>query len=238
MTSSSRPKRTAVLRGGVANSRPARLTGDLVSSPFAAGRFSDARLVDPVLEQVVADAAAKAAVEGRAEGFTQGYADGLARAAADTAADLAVLTEQHAAEHETQLAGMVSAVRALEAAARDLEARTAPAAAELERLAMSFAVELATALLGRELALSATPALDAVRRALAFAPVDGDLLVRLNPADAAVAADAVRAAAPGRSVEIAADASVEIGGCIVDAGACHVDAQLGPALERVRAALA
>src|SRR3954469_868176 len=112
MTSSSRPTRTAVLRGGVANSRPARLTGDLVSSPFAAGRFSDARLVDPVLEQVVADAAAQAAAEGRAKGFTQGYAEGVARAAAEAAAELAALRDRYAAEHDEQVARLTRAIAA------------------------------------------------------------------------------------------------------------------------------
>ena len=238
MTSSSRPARTAVLRGGVANSRPARLTADLVSSPFAAGRFSDARLVDPVLEQVVADAAAEAATAGRAAGFAEGYAEGTARAAAESAAELAALRAQQVAEHDAQLERLARAIAAVDAAATDLERRTAPPAAELERLALSFAVDLAEALLGRELTLSPSPAMDAVRRALALAPVDGDLLVRLNPADAAVVADGVRAAAPGRTLEIVGDPAVEVGGCVVDAGACHVDAQLGPALQRVRAALA
>jgi len=238
MTSSSRPARSTVLRGGVANSRPARMTSDLVSNPFATGRFSDARLVDPVLEQVVADAADEAAAAGRAAGFAEGYAEGVARAAAEGAAELAAAREQLAADHEAQLVRLAAAITAVDAAATQLEARTAPAAAELERLALGFAIDIAEALLGRELALSASPALDAVRRALALAPVDGDLLVRLNPADAALAADAVRAAAPGRTVEIVSDPTVEVGGCVVDSGACHVDAQLGPALERVRAALA
>ena len=238
MTSSSRPARTVVLRGGAANSRPARMTGDLVSSPFATGRYSDARLVDPVLEQVVADAAARAAEEGRAEGFTQGYAEGTARAAAESALELAAVRERQDAEHQERMARLARAVAAVDAAVRDLEARTAPSAAELERLALGFAVDIATALIGHELTLSESPALDAVRRALALAPVDTDLLVRLHPADVAAAAEGVRAAAPGRTIEIVADPAVEPGGCVVDAGACHVDAQLGPALERVRAALA
>jgi flagellar assembly protein FliH len=210
----------------------------LVASPFASGRYSDARIVDPVLEQVVADAAARAAEEGRAEGFTQGYAEGTARAAAESALELAATRERHEAEHRERMDRVTSAIAALDAAVHDLEARTAPAAAELERLALVFAVDNATTLIGHELALSASPALDAVRRALALAPVDTDLLVRLHPADAAAAAEGVRAAAPGRTVEIVADPAVEPGGCVLDAGACHVDAQLGPALERVRAALA
>jgi flagellar assembly protein FliH len=214
------------------------MTADLVSNPFATGRFSDARLVDPVLEQVVADAAAQAAADGRAEGFTQGYAEGTARASAESEAELATLRQRYAAEHDEQMGRLTRALAAVDAAARSLEAQTAPAAAEVERLALGFAVDIAAELLGRELALTKSPVLDAVRRALALAPVDGDLLVRLNPADAEVVAAGVRAAAPGRTVEIVADAGIEPGGCVVDAGACHVDAQLGPALERVRAALA
>src|SRR6478736_1672650 len=42
---------------------------------------------------------------------------------------------------------------------------------------------------------------------------------------------------PGGSVTLVADESVERGGCIVEAGERHIDAQLGPALDRVRSVL-
>jgi flagellar assembly protein FliH len=42
---------------------------------------------------------------------------------------------------------------------------------------------------------------------------------------------------PGGSVTVVPDSSVEIGGCIVEAGNRTIDAQLGPALERLREVL-
>jgi flagellar assembly protein FliH len=230
--------RTAVLRGGAPNSRPARMNADLSTSPFATGLFTDARLVDPSLERVVAEAAERASAEARESGFAAGYAEGQARAAAELAMDAAAQRQEHERQLEQQSQQVERALSALAAAATALERRLAPTAEETERLALKAAVEIAESLLGRELALTATPALDAVRRALALVPADGELIVHLHPTDARTAADGVRAAALGRSVQVVEDASVEPGGCVVDSGACHVDAQIGPALDRIRAALA
>ena len=36
------------------------------------------------------------------------------------------------------------------------------------------------------------------------------------------------------NVKVVSDPSVEIGGCVVDAGPCRIDAQVGPALRRAR----
>ena len=43
---------------------------------------------------------------------------------------------------------------------------------------------------------------------------------------------------PDRQVRVVPDEGVEPGGCVVDAGPCHVDAQIGPALARARQLLA
>jgi flagellar assembly protein FliH len=238
MTSSSSPVRTAVLRGGAPNSRPARMNADLSSSPFATGLFADARLVDPALERVVAEAAERAAADARETGFAAGYAEGRALAVAELATDAATQRQEHERTLEQQARDVARAVSALAAAATALEHRLAPSAEQVERLALQAAVEIAESVLGRELALTATPALDAVRRALTLVPADGELIVHLHPADAATAAEGVRAAAMGRAVQVVEDPSVEPGGCVVDSGACHVDAQIGPALDRIRAALA
>ena len=40
-----------------------------------------------------------------------------------------------------------------------------------------------------------------------------------------------------QTAEIVADPTVEPGGCIVDVDACSIDAQIGSAIERMRAAL-
>jgi flagellar assembly protein FliH len=56
-------------------------------------------------------------------------------------------------------------------------------------------------------------------------------VARLHPSDAAVLAEAEA------GVTIIADPAVEPGGCILEVGESRIDAQLGPALDRVRAAL-
>ena len=61
----------------------------------------------------------------------------------------------------------------------------------------------------------------------------GDAVVRLNPADVATVGDLTF----GRELTIVADPSVEPAGAIVEVGACTIDAQIGPALARVRKAL-
>ena len=68
-------------------------------------------------------------------------------------------------------------------------------------------------------------------RALALAPA-GDAVVRLHPDDIATAGGDF-----ARDLTILADPTVEPGGCIVEIGACTIDAQISTALDRVREAL-
>ena len=73
MTSSSEGHRTVVLRGLSADgARPARISADLRTSPFVARYGADPRLVDPVLEAVVADAERQAARAGLGAGAPRG----------------------------------------------------------------------------------------------------------------------------------------------------------------------
>jgi flagellar assembly protein FliH len=108
--------------------------------------------------------------------------------------------------------------------------------AELDERVIGFALEVAEQLIGHELAAATEPGRDALARAIAVAPDRGALVARLNPADVA-GLESVEDLAPGREVAIVADASVQPGGCVLDVGACRIDAQLGPALDRVRGVL-
>ena len=76
----------------------------------------------------------------------------------------------------------------------------------------------------------------AIGRALALVPGEGDLRIHLNPTTDLSAAEITSMVTTG-SVHIVSDATVAPGGCIVEAGPCHIDAQIAPALERVRAVL-
>ena len=156
--------------------------------------------------------------QGLKTGYETGYEAGHAQALADISAHLS------------------GALAALTAAARTLAQADAVTLAELDEQATALAVAVAEAVIGHELATAADPGADALARALAFAPDRGDLVARLHPDDVA-ALGTVDGLVPGREVAIVADAGVHPGGCIIEVGACTIDAQIEPAIERVKAAL-
>ncbi|HVC69126.1 MAG TPA: FliH/SctL family protein [Acidimicrobiales bacterium] len=156
----------------------------------------------------------------RAAGFAEGFQAGLADAAAgDEAARTA------------QTSRLSDALITAAAAARS---HRADAVALAEQEAVRLAFELAEALLGREISLSSSLSIDAVTRAVALVPKGDDLVVRLHPDDV-ITPDELQALVPDASVKVVIDPEVELGGCVVEAGPCRIDAQVGPAMERARA---
>jgi len=235
MTSSSDLRPTAVLRGFDEGSLvPARLWSDLRTTSFTRTHGVDPRLVDPVLESVVAEAAAAAGEEARREGREAGYAEGLAagRRAAEEQADQAAQQRQAewAAQEQSHNATVAAALSRLADAATALEARMAPAEAEVERRAAELAVELAEVLVGHHLTVGDCAAADAVARALRLVERDAPVVVRLHPEDLAT----LPVPHPLPSVTVVADASVERGGCVADCGPRHIDARISPAVARLR----
>ena len=191
------------------------------------------------------DPAAAAAEERR--GYDDGYRAGMAEGFAAGRAAMA-------AESAAYVVRLEAVLRSLDEAAAELGRRQALDLAGLEDALARTAVDLAAAIIGRELEVSASPGADALARALALVPAGATATARLNPADAAlldgerpttalIAPDPVGfgpvgslAGAP-TGVTIVADPSIEPGGCILEVGQSRIDAQLGPALDRVRAAL-
>lgn len=224
------------LRGDRAREcRPARFDADLRTSPYA-GRRADPRLNDPVLAEAVDRAARQAAEEGRAAGYAAGYAEGRRAAAQEAAAEADAAERRRQAAEAVRRETTARAVAALEEAARDLLAREAVALGEVQDALTRAAVDLAELLLGAELTLASSPGAGAVARALALLPDTAEVVVRMNPADAAALGD-VRLLAPERAVRIVPDDTVAVGDCVADSAGRHVDARLGPALERVREVL-
>jgi flagellar assembly protein FliH len=171
------------------------------------------------LSGVADDLARQGYLDGHEQGAIEGYRTGREQAVQEVAAR------------------MGSALGALTAAARQLAAADAVALAELDREIAGFAVDVAGTVIGHELAATTDAGAEAVARAIALAPDRGDIVARLHPADVATLGD-VEGLAPGRAVTFVADPSVQPGGCVLDIGACRVDAQLGSALDRVREVLA
>lgn len=208
--------RTRVLRGPAA----ARIRG--------ASMDADLSLLRPILPpsaqtvQAAEEAARALREEASRVGYEDGYNAGRARAAEDAAVEIAALS-----------AGITSALTALETAATTLTARQGTQVADVERSVTALAVQIAETILGRELAACDTAALDALTRALQLAPPRADATARLHPGDVATIGE-LGSLHADRTVTLIADPAVERGGCVLDVGPCRIDAQVGPALARVR----
>ncbi|MHA6669649.1 FliH/SctL family protein [Homoserinimonas sp. A447] len=170
----------------------------------------------------------------RVSGHAAGYAAGLNAAADDLAAQKA---EQEAALADAIAAGqarMDEAVAVLNAATVALERRTVPRLQEAQDAIAATAIELAEAIIGRELQGSDTSARSALQRALS--DVDPALVnvVRLNPGDLA-ALDQQTILAAG--VTFVADAALERGDAVTEFADGYLDARVSAALERARDAI-
>jgi flagellar assembly protein FliH len=150
----------------------------------------------------------------------------------------------HAARREVDaaIAAHAQARSQLEAAARSLGAaldqvgrRDAGELEALQRQAVLFGVALCEVLVGRELSSCDDAVATAIERAMLLIPDRGTVSLRVHPATFAAAGDAVAKNADLRGrAELVADSQVEAGGCIAVVGQLRIDAQIGPALARVR----
>lgn len=164
------------------------------------------------------------AEEGYTAGFATGYQDGMAEAAS--------VIETESRELRARLD---RALRAMSAAAAGLASRQATDLVGLEDALAGAAIDLAQVIIGRELELAKSPGADALARALALAPPTQAAIVHLHPGDLCDLDPETVAA--GRDLTLVADPAVEPGGCVATVGDARIDAQLSPALARVRAAL-
>lgn len=180
--------------------------------------------VTPVYKDDVEEAKAardEAARVGYQDGFAAGRQDALLAAEAQAAA---------AAE------ATAAALQAMHAAAAELHARQSADVAEAERQIVDLAMAIAEAVVQRELSTASTSGRDALLRALALAPQGLDAVARLHPADLDTVGDLTQLTAE-RDIVLVADPTVEQGGCLLDVGPCRIDAQITPALARVKKAL-
>lgn len=146
------------------------------------------------------------------------------------------LAEAEAAADNRHTEALEALYKELSRAARRVSVLREEIVEEVTGEAASLAVDIAEAILGRELSLGHAPALDAVRRALSLVPAGDHFVIRVHPDCGLTDAD-IAVLASGHRVRVERDASIDPSGCSVTAGSCHVDAGIPQALARVRAAL-
>ncbi|PZR54128.1 hypothetical protein DNL40_04100 [Xylanimonas oleitrophica] len=173
----------------------------------------------------------------RGAGWAAGYAAGARRAAEvarqraeQDAAARAAADARHAAE-------VAGALRALAAAAAGVRALRTPVVQESERTLHTLALELAEAVLGVELSDAEHGARAALARALSRPWDDEGVTVRMHPDDLALVHAATGADASPEGVRVVADPTVARGDAVAEHVDGWLDARIGTALERARAAL-
>lgn len=189
--------------------------------------------VDPTrIEEAVREGYEAGHAAGREDGWASGYADGHARGYAEARASLDE-------ERERLRRRLAAAVATVDAELGKLAEAEAAVRAAFEAAALDAALQIAEAVLRRELAVCRDPGRDALRRAFSVAPTRAveDAAARLHPDDVAVLGD-VSDLVPGVRVTVVADPEVEPGGCLLQLGDTSIDASLRAALERVREELA
>lgn len=173
--------------------------------------------------------------QARAAGHAAGYAAGASAARADAQVAREMADHRAAQELESGALKISRALSVLNATSAALDARTVPVLETVEHQLAAAAVEIAEALIGRELSTGEDSARAALHRALnpeAPAPVH---TVRMNPADLASLSDEVRA---GAAADLVPDASLAPGDAVAEYPAGILDARLSTAVARFKAALA
>ena len=177
---------------------------------------------------------ARVEAQGEARGHVAGFAAGL-RAAQDEVE--ATMTRLQAAQDELTSRGqdrIDAAIAGLAAAVRTLDEHTIAVLADVQEVIAATAIELAEAIIGRELADGDTSARSALARALSQVAPAVVHVVRMNPADLAALDGSTRDAA---GVRFVADATLGRGDAVTEVADGYLDARIGTALARAKAAL-
>lgn len=172
-------------------------------------------------------------------GYTEGHAAGYAAGVRAAAKEQRRWRDRMAAEQAASLASgqqdLDRAVRALAVARTDFANRNVRALEDAEEVLARTALELAEAILGYELAEGTRTARAALDRALSGNDAATVLAIRLNPADIEVLAKEGQDLPAG--LPLLADQSLSRGDARVEYQQGWLDASLGTALTRARAAL-
>jgi flagellar assembly protein FliH len=183
---------------------------------------------------LASDAQESADADSRAAGFAAGYAAGLRSAGAELAGQKAALDAEHRAAGLHERARTDRAIAVLTAAASALDRSILPIVADAQDAIAASALDLAEAIIGADLSDGEHAAKAALARALSVVDPSTITTIRLNPLDLGVLDAAVRAAA---GVELSPDASIARGDAVADLPVGYLDARIGTAVARARAAI-
>src|SRR4051812_38130715 len=217
-------------------SAPPGVRGTVAESAAAARFAVDLRREVPPDSAPIERAKERARTAGYAEGWAQGQ-----RAAALEAQEAAERARalEHAHE-QRRAAALAQAVNALGRAVTSLETQLMPTLHELQEAVLAHAFELAEAIVGRTLDDPAQRGADALRRAMAAAPEQGEIVVSLHPDDyrnlVGSSSDADYNYG-GRPVHLRPDPSLRPGDATAETGSTTVDASIAAAVQRAREAL-
>ena len=212
------------------------LRGTVADSATAASFGVDLRREQPVDSAVVE----RVKQEARTAGYAEGWARGLRAAAVEAEAVAARIQEAEDIHEQRRAAALADAVNAVGRALTDLETQLTPSLHDLQEAMVTYAFELAEAIIGRVLDDSQGRGADALRRAMAVAPVHGDIVVKLHPDDyrnlvgTATGGDYNY---EGRPVHLRPDPALRPGDAVAETGSTSVDASIAAAVHRAREAL-
>jgi flagellar assembly protein FliH len=183
----------------------------------------------------------QARAEARAVGYAQGWAHGLRDAAESQAGERAAANADRAFLRDRAELQVTSALQALQAAAADLRQSTVSITDDIEDQILAAAVELAEALLGRELRDPEVAAPAALARILRLAPADEPVTVWLHPADhdtltapGGTALISSVEGATGRGLTFEIDPELPPGDARARCGSTIIDARLTAGVARLR----
>ena len=214
------------------------LTDGIATTDLRAGTWTrlgaGAVVGDPVTEATLSGLARRALRAARAQGYAAGWAEGRRRATETAAVREAERDRTRDEEHAHALAALRDGTAALAAALDQARADLAATQRELADRAVELGLQVAEAVLQRELAVVVDPGAEAVARALAEVPATVPVTVRLHPADLAVLDPA---ALDGRQAALVGDPALQRGDAVVETETHVVDATVAAAMARVREVL-
>jgi flagellar assembly protein FliH len=216
--------------------------GQPVIRGTAAESAAAARFAVDLRHNVPADSAPleRAKQEARTTGYAEGWAQGQ-RAAAVEAEVAAERARDHERAHEQRrVTALAQAVNAVGRAVTGLETQLMPTLSALQETVLEHAFELAEAIVGRALDDPEGRGTDALRRAMAAAPAQGEVVVNLHPDDfrqLVGAATDTDYNFEGRRVHLRPDPGLRPGDAVAETGTTSVDATIEAAVQRAREAL-